>query len=163
MSGGTEDRGPQAAGGPPRILLLSGPNLSLLGTREPEVYGTAGLADHVAAATAEAELHGMAIEALQSDHEGTLVERIHAARGDAVGIIINGGAFTHYSWALHDALATFDGPVIELHISNPGAREGFRHLSVLTPVSTAVIQGMGGAGYPLAARAMAALLGILGE
>ncbi len=161
MTGSTEQQGAQAPSSPPQVLLLSGPNLSLLGIREPEVYGTATLADHVAAATAEAERHGMAIEALQSDHEGTLVERIHEARGDAAGIIINGGAFTHYSWALHDALATFEGPVIELHLSNPGARESFRHVSVLTPVSTAVIQGMGGAGYPLAARAMAVLLGIL--
>ena len=90
-----------------------------------------------------------------------MVEQIHAARGSCAGIIINGGAFTHYSWAIHDALATFDGPVIELHLSNPGAREEFRRTSVLTPVSTAVIQGLGGAGYPLAVRAMATLLGNL--
>jgi 3-dehydroquinate dehydratase-2 len=143
------------------VLVLSGPNLSLLGQREPAVYGTSTLEDHVAAASEEAAEHGLTVEALQSDHEGTFVEEIHRARGRVSGIIVNGGAFTHYSWAIHDALATFDGPVIELHISNPGAREAFRHTSVITPVSTAVIQGMGGAGYPLAVRAMAVLLGIL--
>lgn len=146
---------------PPTVLVLSGPNLSLLGQREPEVYGTATLEDHVATARLEAHAHGLAVDAVQSDHEGDLVGQIHAARSSMAGIIINGGAFTHYSWAIHDALATFDGPVIELHISNPGAREAFRQESVLTSVSTAVIQGMGGAGYPLAVRAMAILLGIL--
>ena len=143
------------------VLLLSGPNLSLLGQREPDVYGTATLEDHVAAAQQEALSHGLGIRSGQYDHEGSMVEQIHAARGSCAGIIINGGAFTHYSWAIHDALATFDGPVIELHLSNPGAREEFRRTSVLTPVSTAVIQGLGGAGYPLAVRAMATLLGNL--
>jgi 3-dehydroquinate dehydratase-2 len=143
----------------PRILLLSGPNLDLLGEREPEVYGTATLADHVAAATAEAGRRGLALEHLQSNHEGDLVEAVHRARRDAAGIIVNAGALTHYSWSLHDALAAFDGPVVELHLSNPGAREEFRHLSVVTPVATAVIAGVGPAGYPLAVSAMASLLG----
>ena len=145
------------------VLLMSGPNLSLLGQREPEVYGTATLDDHVEAARAEAAACGLVLDAMQSNHEGAFVDAIHDARADTAGIIINGGAFTHYSWAIHDALATFDGPVVELHISNPGARESFRHHSVLTPVSTAVIAGLGGAGYPLAVRAMAGLLGNLAQ
>lgn len=140
------------------ILLLSGPNLNLLGTREPVIYGTATLDDLVAAASGEADSLGFEVRHLQSNHEGALVDAIQAARVDAAGIVINAGAFTHYSWAIHDALAAFTGPVIELHISNPGARETFRHDSVVTPVATAVIAGLGAAGYPLAMRAMAALL-----
>ena len=141
------------------ILLLNGPNLNLLGLREPEVYGTATLDEHVDAARVEAEELGYAIEHLQSNHEGDLVDAIHRQRDSVAAIIINGGAFTHYSWAIHDALATFDGPVLELHISNPGSREAFRQASVITPVATAVIAGLGGAGYPLAVRAVADLLG----
>lgn len=143
----------------PLVLLLSGPNLDLLGEREPEVYGTATLADHVAAAVAEASRHGLCLEHLQSNHEGALVDALNTRGRRAAAVIINGGAFTHYSWALHDALAAFGGPVVELHLSNPGAREEFRHHSVLTPVSTAVIAGLGGAGYPVAVRAVADLLG----
>jgi 3-dehydroquinate dehydratase-2 len=143
----------------PLVLLLSGPNLNLLGQREPEVYGTATLEDHVAAAAATAEELGLRLEHVQSNHEGDLVDAVHAARGRAAAVVVNAGAFTHYSWALHDALAAFDGPVVELHISNPGAREEFRHLSVVTPVATAVISGLGGAGYPLAVRAAASLVG----
>ncbi len=145
----------------PAVLLLSGPNLDLLGEREPDVYGTATLADHVDAAAREAEQCGLAVTHLQSESEADLVRAVHTARAESAGIIINGGAFTHYSWALHDALAAFEGPVVELHLSNPGAREDFRHQSVLTPVSTAVIAGLGGEGYPLAVRAMAGLLGTL--
>jgi len=142
----------------PLVLLLSGPNLNLLGEREPDIYGTATLADHVAAAAAEAGALGLAMEHRQSNHEGELVDAVHDARARAAAIVVNAGAFTHYSWALHDALAAFDGPVVELHLSNPGAREGFRHLSVITPVATAVIAGLGGAGYPMAIRAVHALL-----
>lgn len=142
----------------PAILLLSGPNLNLLGEREPQVYGHATLDDLVKAATDEARALGMDVRHLQSNHEGELVDEIHSARGEVAGIVINAGAFTHYSWAIHDALAAFVGPVIELHISNPGAREDFRHDSVVTPVATAVIAGLGAAGYPLAVRAMAGLL-----
>jgi 3-dehydroquinate dehydratase-2 len=141
------------------VLLLNGPNLNLLGQREPEVYGTATLEDHVAAAREEADRHGLEIVHVQSNHEGDLVDAIHSHRSRAAAIVVNGGAFTHYSWAIHDALASFDGPVVELHISNPGAREEFRHVSVITPVATAVISGLGGAGYPLAVRAAAELLG----
>lgn len=140
------------------ILLLSGPNLNLLGTREPEVYGTATLDDHVATAAEAAAVHGYGIEHLQSNHEGVLVEAIHAARATAVGIIINPGAFTHYAWSIHDALAAFDGPVVELHLSNPNAREPWRHTSVVAPVATGSIVGFGGNGYRLAVDALAAAL-----
>ena len=142
----------------PEILLLSGPNLNLLGEREPDIYGSAKLEDLVAAADTEATRFGLAVRHLQSNHEGDLVDAIHAARQSASGVIINAGAFTHYSWAIHDALASFDAPVVELHISNPAARDDFRHLSVVAPVATAVIAGLGAAGYPVAVRAMAELL-----
>jgi len=142
------------------ILLLNGPNLNLLGIREPEIYGSATIADHVAAAGEEAERHGLELRHHQSNHEGELVDRIHAARGKHEAIIINAGAFTHYSWSLHDALATFDGPVVELHISNPVRREPWRSTSVVSPVATGTICGFGGAGYRLAVRAVAELLGL---
>lgn len=143
----------------PLVLLLSGPNLNLLGEREPEVYGTASLDDHVRSATDAAEALGLAVEHHQANHEGDLVEAIHAARGRAAGIVINAGAFTHYAWSIHDALASFDGPVVELHISNPSARESWRQLSVISPVASGVISGFGGRGYDLAMTAMAGLLG----
>lgn len=141
------------------VLLLSGPNLNLLGEREPEVYGRDRLVDHVRTATTAAEAHGLTIEHLQSNHEGELVDAIHAARGRCAAIIINPGAFTHYAWALHDALAAFEGPVVELHLSNPNAREPWRHTSVIAPVATGTIVGFGGDGYRLAVEAVAARLG----
>ena len=140
------------------VLLLSGPNLNLLGQREPEVYGSATLDDHVAAARAVAEAHDLELEHLQSNHEGALVDAIHAASGRCAAIVINAGAFTHYAWSLHDALATFDGPIIELHISNPYAREPWRSTSVVAPVATGSICGLGGHGYQLAMAAVARLL-----
>lgn len=142
----------------PLVLLLSGPNLNLLGAREPEVYGHESLDDHVAVATATATGLGLGLEHVQSNHEGQLVEAVHAARGRAVAVVINPGAFTHSSWALHDALAAFDGVVVELHLSNPSTRERWRHTSVVSPVADAVISGVGGAGYRLAVEAVAALL-----
>lgn len=142
----------------PIVLLLNGPNLNLLGQREPEVYGTATIEDHVAAARSAAEEAGLELEHLQSNHEGDLVVAVHAARGRAAAIVINAGAFTHYAWSIHDALASFDGPVVELHLSNTARREPWRHTSVITPVATAVIAGFGGAGYPLAVQAVAGLL-----
>ena len=138
----------------PVIALLHGPNLNLLGDREPEIYGTATLADHVAAARASAERLGFVLEDQQSNHEGVLVEAIHAARGRCAAIIINPGAFTHYSWAIHDALAAFAGVVVELHLSNPNAREPWRHTSVVAPVATGSIGGFGAHGYPLAVEAV---------
>jgi 3-dehydroquinate dehydratase-2 len=140
------------------VLLLSGPNLNLLGEREPEVYGTATLDDHVARARAMAEDLGLELEHLQSNHEGELVDAVHAARGRCAAIVINAGAFTHYAWSLHDALASFDGVVVELHISNPNAREPWRHTSVIAPVADGSIVGFGGHGYELAIEAVARLL-----
>jgi len=142
----------------PLVLLLSGPNLDLLGEREPAVYGTVRLADHVRTAEDTAGRHGLRIEHLQSNHEGVLVDAIHAARNRCAAIIINPGAFTHYAWAIHDALAAFDGPVVELHLSNPSAREPWRQTSVVAPVATGSIVGFGGDGYRLAVEAVAARL-----
>jgi 3-dehydroquinate dehydratase-2 len=142
----------------PVILVLSGPNLNLLGTREPAVYGSATLSDYVDEVTRSAGAHGFTIEHLQSSHEADLVAAIHAGVGRVAGIIINPGAFTHYAWAIHDALAAFTGPVIELHISNPVRREAWRHTSVITPVATGTITGFGITGYRLALDAMASLL-----
>ena len=140
------------------ILLLSGPNLNLLGDREPSVYGTATLDDHVATASTAAAAHGLALEHLQSNAEHELVDAIHGARGRCAAIVINPGAFTHYAWAIHDALAAFDGPVVELHLSNPDAREPWRRTSVVAPVATGTISGFGGDGYRLAIDAVAAVL-----
>ena len=142
----------------PTVLLLHGPNLNLLGSREPEIYGTATLDDHVQTASAAADSRGFDIAHVQSNHEGALIDAIHAARQNHAGIIINPGAFTHSSWAIHDALAAFEGPVIELHLSNPDAREPWRRTSVVSPVSTGSISGFGGDGYRLAVEAMATLL-----
>lgn len=140
------------------LLVLHGPNLGLLGTRQPEIYGHETLADHIATVTAAAAEHGWDVADLQSDHEGDLVAAIGAARTTHDAILINGGAFTHYSWAIHDALAAFDGPVVEIHLSNPAARESWRHTSVITPVADGVIAGFGGTGYALAVDAIAQLL-----
>ena len=142
----------------PRVLLLSGPNLNLLGEREPEVYGHATLADHVARAEATAAEAGLAVDHLQSNHEGVLVDAIHGARSTHAAIVINPGAFTHYAWAIHDALAAFAGPVVELHLSNPNGRESWRHTSVVAPVATGTICGFGGYGYVLALQTVAHLL-----
>lgn len=143
---------------PALVLLLSGPNLNLLGERDPAIYGTETLADHVATATSTAREHGLAVEHLQSNHEGDLVDAIHGARGRCAAIVINAGAFTHYAWALHDALDTFDGPIVELHLSDPKAREPWRHLSVIEPVADRIVAGRGGAGYRIAIEAVADLL-----
>lgn len=140
------------------VLLLNGPNLNMLGLREPEVYGTATLDDHVEVARTACEQRGWGFEHLQSNAEHELVDAIQAARGRVDAIIINPGAFTHYAWSIHDALAMFDGVVVELHISNPVAREAWRHTSVVTPVARGSIMGFGGAGYRLAVEALEALL-----
>lgn len=140
------------------VMLLHGPNLNLLGEREPEVYGTDTLDDYVIFTRAAAAKHGLAIEAHQSNHEGEMIDRIHSARGRCVAIIVNPGAFTHYAWAIHDALAAFDGPIVEVHISNPNAREPWRHTSVIAPVATGSVMGFGQQGYDLAVRAIAARL-----
>jgi 3-dehydroquinate dehydratase-2 len=144
----------------PIVLMLSGPNLSLLGVRQPQVYGTATLADHVARATATASTHGLELEHFQSDAEADLVHAVHAARGRAAAIVANVGALTHYSWSLHDAFATFEGPIVEVHLSNPDAREPFRHTSVLSPVVSGSIAGFGALGYSLSIDAVAAMLDV---
>jgi 3-dehydroquinate dehydratase-2 len=136
------------------ILVLHGPNLNLLGTREPEIYGSATLSDRVNTVKAEASSHGIAVADLQSASESELVSAIHQAKGTHDAIIINAGALTHYSWSLHDALRSFPGKVIEVHLSNPGAREDFRHVSVLAPVVDGSISGFGGMGYALAVQAL---------
>ncbi len=142
----------------PIVLLLSGPNLNLLGTREPAIYGSSTLEEHVAVARSAAEARGWVLEHVQSNHEGELVDAVHAAIGRCAAIVVNPGAFTHYAWAIHDALAVFDGPVVELHISNPDAREPWRRTSVVAPVATGVISGFGGDGYRLAIEALVGLL-----
>jgi 3-dehydroquinate dehydratase-2 len=164
--GGRAEEGPGAAAdgraqpteGRPLLVLLSGPNLDLLGERQPEIYGTETLADHVGAARQEAERSGFDLEHHQTNHEGELVELVHAARGRAAALVVNAGALSHTSWSLHDALAAFDGPVIELHLSNPAARESWRHRSVLAPVATGSIAGFGGLGYRLAVEAVSRVL-----
>ena len=142
----------------PLVLLLSGPNLNLLGERETEVYGDDTLEDHVATARSAAEACGLEVEHLQSNHEGDLVEAVHAARGRCAAVVVNPGALTHYAWSLHDALAAFDGVVVEVHLSNPNAREPWRHTSVVAPVADGSVIGMGGLGYELAVQAVARLL-----
>ena len=134
-----------------KILLLNGPNLNLLGTREPAVYGAQTLADVEAMCLRHAESLGIELMAFQSNHEGALIARIHAARGEAVdAIVMNPGAFTHTSVALRDALAGVAIPFYEVHISNVHAREPFRHHSYFSDIAAGVIVGCGIAGYRLA-------------
>jgi 3-dehydroquinate dehydratase-2 len=140
------------------VLLLSGPNLNLFGQRQPEVYGTATLADMEDDVRAVCKAAGHDLEHLQSNHEGAIVDAIQGARGRHAGIIINAGALTHYSYAVADALACFDGVKIELHVSNPAAREDWRRASVIAPVVTGTIAGFGRNGYRLAAEAAVELL-----
>jgi 3-dehydroquinate dehydratase-2 len=135
------------------ILLLSGPNLNLLGEREPEVYGKATLDEHVEVAREAAAAFGYELEHRQSNFEGELVEAIQGARNRVEAIVFNPGAFTHYAHALADALAAYDGVVVELHLSNPSAREAWRRTSVIAPVATGTIAGFGGTGYRLAVEA----------
>ncbi len=142
-----------------KILLLNGPNLNLLGTREPEIYGTDTLADCVADAAAAASAHGFEFDHLQSNHEGEIIEAIHAARATTAAIVINPGAFTHSSYAIADALAAYDGVKVELHLSNPSAREEWRRLSVVAPVVTGTIAGFGRSGYRMAVEAAIGRLG----
>jgi 3-dehydroquinate dehydratase-2 len=141
------------------ILLLSGPNLNLFGEREPAIYGTDTLDDMVNDARAAAEAQGYTLEHIQSNHEGGLIEAIHAARGRCAAIVINAGALTHSSFALADALETFDGVKVELHVSNPASREEWRRTSVVAPYVTATVSGFGRAGYRLAIEGAISRLG----
>lgn len=140
------------------ILVINGPNLNLLGTREPNIYGQSTLSDHVAQMTTVASKHGFSVHSLQSNSESEIVDAIHAAALNYAGIVINAGAFTHYSWAIHDALRSFSGKIVEVHLSNPTAREDFRHVSVLAGVVDGTISGFGGLSYVLAVEALANLL-----
>ncbi len=142
----------------PQILLLNGPNLNMLGQREPAVYGTDTLADIEQRCHAHAGAIGLALNFRQSNHEGELVTWIQDAFGVCDGLIINAGAYTHTSIALPDALALLDCPIIELHLSNVFAREKFRHHSYISAVATGVICGLGAHGYTLALDAVKRLL-----
>jgi 3-dehydroquinate dehydratase-2 len=140
------------------LYILNGPNLNLLGTREPEIYGSETLADVERRCAARAKSHGYDITFQQSNHEGQLVDWIQEARRKALGIIINAGAFTHTSVALHDALKAADVPAIEVHLSNVFRREAFRHHSHLSPVVNGVILGFGVTSYELAVDGLVELL-----
>ncbi len=141
-----------------RILILNGPNLNLLGTRQPEVYGHTSLTDiHQSCTDTAAEL-GLMIDFRQSNHEGELVDWIQDARHSFDGIILNAGAYTHTSVAIMDAIGSIDTPVLELHLSNIHQRETFRHTSYISKVAFGMICGLGAAGYPLALRAIKARL-----
>lgn len=141
-----------------RILVVHGPNLNLLGKREPEIYGSQTLADIDAELSAAAKELGVEVDSFQSNHEGELVDRIQQAMGDAQGILINPGGFTHTSVALRDALVATSLPVVEIHLSNVYAREEFRRLSYVSPVAVGVISGLGAQGYRFGLEALVARL-----
>lgn len=141
------------------VYVLNGPNLNLLGTREPEIYGRTSLADIEKACEARAAGLGLSVDFRQSNTEGELVDWVQEAGAKAAGLIINPGAYTHTSVALLDALSAIAIPTIELHLSNIHAREEFRRKSVTAPAANGVIMGLGAAGYDLALNALAGLLG----
>ncbi|EIE52557.1 3-dehydroquinate dehydratase [Salipiger aestuarii] len=138
----------------PGILILNGPNLNLLGTRQPEIYGRTTLGDVEAMCREHATRIGVTVECAQSNHEGALIDAIHGARGRLDGLILNAGAYTHTSIALMDAISSAEIPAIELHLSNVHAREDFRHKSYIARVSVGMICGFGARGYTLAMDAM---------
>lgn len=140
------------------LLLLNGPNLNLLGTRQPEIYGRDTLADVERKATDHAETRGHQLTCARSNSEGALVDHLHAARGTHAGIVFNAGAYTHSSIALRDAIAGIELPVVEVHLSNVHARESFRHHSMLAPVALGVIAGFGVTSYLLGLDALIAHL-----
>lgn len=143
---------------PPRVLVLNGPNLNLLGLREPPLYGSDTLADVEALCRESAARHGLKVDFLQSNHEGALIDAVHIARAGAAGIVVNAGAYTHTSIALRDALATEDGPVVEVHLTHIHQREEYRHRSYVAEVADAMIAGAGIHGYALALTHLAHLL-----
>lgn len=140
------------------IMVLNGPNLNMLGKREPALYGSTTLADVEASCRVEGERLGLAADCRQSNHEGALIDWCHEARENHKGMIINAGGFTHSSIALRDGLAAAELPIIEVHISNIHAREAFRHTSLIAPISVGMICGLGTIGYRLALEAMADIL-----
>lgn len=146
---------------PPRVLVLNGPNLGRLGSREPDVYGRADHDALVARIEGLADELGLTVEVRQSDDEADLVRWLHEAVDTGCAVVVNPAAFTHYSYALRDAAALVTGiglPLVEVHLSNPGAREAFRRHSVVTPVATGTVAGFGQTSYDLALRAVADLL-----
>lgn len=149
----------QLASAMPTILVLNGPNLNLLGTREPAIYGATTLADVEQLCRSAAAAHGLTLDFRQSNHEGVLIDAIHEAgrayqAGELIGVVFNAGAYTHTSLALHDAIKGTGVPLIEVHISNVHAREPFRHHSWLSPVATGIIVGLGVQGYGLGIDAL---------
>jgi 3-dehydroquinate dehydratase-2 len=147
----------------PVILVVHGPNLNLLGTREPGIYGSVTLAEIDADLRTEGEGRGLSVECFQSNHEGAIVDKLHASRGRVAGIIINAGGLTHTSVSLRDAVAAVKIPSVEVHLSNLYAREEFRHRSMLAPVCVGQIAGLGAIGYRLALEALAQLIAPLGQ
>lgn len=141
-----------------RVLVINGPNLSRLGSREPQVYGSTTYAELVSACRDTAAALGLEADVRQSDDEATLIGWLHEAADERFPVVLNPAAFTHYSYALRDACALVDSPVIEVHISNPAARESFRHHSVISGVVKGTIAGLGVDSYLLALRAIARLL-----
>ena len=140
------------------LYVINGPNLNLLGEREPEIYGTTTLADIGKLTAARAKTHGLSVVFKQSNHEGVLVDWIQECRGQGCGLILNAGALTHTSIALYDACRALSHPIIEVHLSNPYAREQFRQRSFISKAATGVICGLGANGYVVAVDAIAALL-----
>jgi 3-dehydroquinate dehydratase II len=140
------------------VLVLNGPNLSRLGSREPEIYGTATMADLEKACAATAAELGLTTEFRQTNDEAELLSWVHEAADQRIPIVLNPAAFTHYSYALRDALAMRTAPLVEVHLSNPAAREAFRHNSVVASVADGTVAGFGSASYQLALRAIAGLI-----
>lgn len=142
-----------------RVLVLHGPNLNMLGRRQPEIYGSTTLAEIDAALATRAGQAGLALTSFQSNHEGALVDMLQGEGWEAAGIIINPGALTHYGLSLRDALAALQAPIIEVHLSNVYRREPFRHTSLVAPVATGQIAGLGWRGYLLALEWLIETLG----
>ena len=141
-----------------KVLIINGPNLNLLGSREKNVYGDVNLDQIIASVKEEGKNLGMDVEAFQSNHEGCIIDRLHEARGSYTAIIINPGAFTHYSYAIRDAIKAIEIPTIEVHLSNIHAREEFRSKSVTAPVCIGQISGFGAEGYVLALKAVSCMI-----